>query len=105
MFIEQQNSVFIELHKKKKNSSLPGELLVNLRNRTGEGGKRQTLCDKRDNNFAWKNIPPNFSFLLTDLFVKDQKTLMSIMTTKHAINSPVTFVTHKRFAVLFFLPH
>ena len=104
MFIEQQNNVFIELHKKKKNSSLPGELLVNLRNRTGEGGKRQTLCDKRDNNFAWKNIPPNFSFLLTDLFVKDQKTLTSIMT-KQAINSPVTFVTHKRFAVLFFLPH
>ena len=103
MFIEQQNSVFIELHK-KKNSSLPGELLVNLRNRTGEGGKRKTLCDKRDHNFAWKNIPPNFSFLLTDLFVKDQKTLTSIMT-KQAINSPVTFVTHKRFAVLFFLPH
>ena len=25
-------------------------------------------------------------------------------TTKHASNSPVTFVTHKRFVVLFFLP-
>ena len=25
-------------------------------------------------------------------------------TTKHASNSPVTFVTHERFAVLFFLP-
>ena len=26
-------------------------LLVNLRNRTGEERRRQTLCDKRDNNF------------------------------------------------------
>ena len=26
--------------------------LVNLRNRTGEGRRRQTLCDKRDNNFV-----------------------------------------------------
>ena len=26
------------------------------------------------------------------------------ITTKHASNSPVTFVTHKRFVVLFFLP-
>ena len=26
------------------------------------------------------------------------------ITTKHARNSPVTFVTHKRFAVVFFLP-
>ena len=65
MFIEQQISVFIKLRKKKKH--LPS----NLRNRKGEGGNRQTLCDKRDNKFAWKNIPPNFSFLLTDLFVKD----------------------------------
>ena len=81
MFIEQQISVLIELRKKKK------QLPSNLRNRTGEGRKPQTLCDKRDNNFAWKNIPPNFSFLLTDLFVKDQKTLMSI-TTKRALNSP-----------------
>ena len=27
------------------------ELLVSLRNRTGEKRRRQTLCDKRDNNF------------------------------------------------------
>ena len=26
------------------------------------------------------------------------------ITTKHVRNSPVTFVTHKRLAVLFFLP-
>ena len=27
-------------------------LVVNLRNRTGEERRRQTFCDKRDNNFA-----------------------------------------------------
>ena len=27
-------------------------LLVNLRKRTGEERQRQTLCDKRDNNFV-----------------------------------------------------
>ena len=78
---------------------------VNLRNRTGEERRRQTLCDKRNNNFAWKNFSPNFTFFWTDLFVKDQKTLMLVkITTKHASYSLVTFVTHKRFAVLFFLP-
>ena len=30
----------------------PMETLVNLRNRMGEERRRQTLCDKRDNNFA-----------------------------------------------------
>ena len=38
-------------------------LSVNLRNRTGEGRRRQTLCDKRDNNFVWNNFSPNFTFL------------------------------------------
>ena len=42
----------------------------------GEGRRRQTLCDKRDNNFVCNNFSPNFTFLNTDLFVKDQKTLM-----------------------------
>ena len=23
----------------------------------------QTLCNKRDNNFVWKNLPPDFTFL------------------------------------------
>ena len=50
MFIEQQISVFIKLRKKKK------QLPSNLRNRKGERGNRQTLCDKRDNNFAWKTF-------------------------------------------------
>ena len=49
--------------------------LVNLRNRTGEERRRQTLCDKRDNNFVWNNFSPNFTFLYTDLFVKDQKVI------------------------------
>ena len=36
---------------------------TDVRNRTEEGGRRQTLmCDKRDNNFVWKNLPPNFTF-------------------------------------------
>ena len=51
-------------------------ILVNLLNRTGEERRRQTLCDKHDNNFVWNNFSPNFSFLETDIFVKDQKTLV-----------------------------
>ena len=42
----------------------------------GEEGKRQTLCDKRDNNFVSNKFSPNFTLLQTDLFVKDQKTLV-----------------------------
>ena len=64
-----------------------------------EGRRRQTLCDKRENNSVWKQFPPNFTFL----FVKDQNTVVLIEHQhKHAGNRPVTFVTHKRFAVLFF---
>ena len=37
-------------------------IIVNLRNRTGEERRPQTLCDKRDNNFAWNNFSPNFTF-------------------------------------------
>ena len=64
MFIEQQISVLIELRKKKK------QLPSNLRNRTGEGRKPQILCDKRDNNFAWKNIPPKLQLLFNRSFCK-----------------------------------
>ena len=53
-----------------------GLKIVNLRNRTGEERRRQTLRDKRDNNFVSNNFSPNFTFLETDLFVKDQKTLV-----------------------------
>ena len=38
-------------------------IIVNLSNRTGEERRRQTLCDKRDNNFVSKNISPNYTFL------------------------------------------
>ena len=37
--------------------------LVNLCNRTGEERRRQTLYDKRENNFVSKNLLPNFKFL------------------------------------------
>ena len=50
---------------------------MNLRNRTGETGeerRRQTLCDKRDNNFVWNNFSPDFFFI--EISVKDQKTLV-----------------------------
>ena len=50
--------------------------IVNLRRRKGEERRRQTLCDKRDNNFLSNNFSPNFTFLSTDLFVKDRKTLV-----------------------------
>jgi len=42
----------------------------------GRGRRRQTLCDKRDNNFVLKNFPPIFTLFLTDLIVKDQKALI-----------------------------
>ena len=78
---------------------------MNLRKRTGEERRRQGLCDKRDNNFAWKNLPPNFTFPKTDLFVEEYKmSMLREFPTKHASKSPVTFVTLKRFAVLLFLP-
>ena len=40
-----------------------GPVAWNLRNRTGEERRRQTLCDKRDNNFVWNNFSPNFTLL------------------------------------------
>ena len=32
------------------------KMLANLRKTTGEEGRRQTLCDKHDNNFVWNNF-------------------------------------------------
>ena len=76
------------------------QVIVSLCNRAREERRWQTLCDKCDNNFVWKKFLPNFTLLQTDLFVKDQKTLMWVkIMTKHPSNSPVTFVTHKRFTV------
>ena len=81
-------------------SNFAGLSLVNLRKGTAApGGKRrQTLCDKRDNNSVWKQFPPNFTFLLKD---QDPNTVILIEHhKKHAGNRPVTFVTRKRFALL-----
>ena len=43
--------------------SVSNRTVVNLRNRTGEERRRQTLCDKRDNNFVWNNFSLNIAFL------------------------------------------
>ena len=37
--------------------------IVNLRNRTGEERRRQTLGDKRHCNFVSNDFTPNFTFL------------------------------------------
>ena len=37
--------------------------VMNLHNRTTEERRRQTLCDKRDNNYVWNIFQPNFTFL------------------------------------------
>ena len=80
-------------------------IIVNLHKGTAEGRRRQTLRDKRDSNSVWNQFPPNFTFLLKDLLVKDPKTIILIeYHNKHAGNRPVTFVTHKCFAALFFVP-
>ena len=38
-------------------------LIGSLRNGMGEERRRQTLCDKRDNNFVWNNFSPHFTLL------------------------------------------
>ena len=48
---------------KNSKAPFPQNQLVSLRNRTGEEGRRQTLCDRRDNNFVWKNFPPSFTLI------------------------------------------
>ena len=42
----------------------------------GRGKKMAKLVTKCDNNFVWDDFWPNFNFLKTDLFIKDQKTLI-----------------------------
>ena len=48
---------------KKKKSQ--GVLTVNLRKQVGRGieRRRQSLCDKRDNNFDWNKFSPNLTSL------------------------------------------
>ena len=61
---------------------------LSLNHRTGEGRRRQTLCDKRDNKFVWKKFASNF---LSDLFVKAPKHWYVVkITTENASNSPVS---------------
>lgn len=69
----------------------------------GRGKLRQrTLCDKRKNNIFDK-IKTSVLFKNTDLFVKTmQKTTNN--SRIQVSDSPVTFVTRKQFAILFFLP-
>ena len=77
---------------------------MDLRKGTAAGSGRQTLCDKGDNNSVWKQFPTNFTFLQKNLFAKDQNTVTLIdYHNKYVGNRAVTFVTQKRFAVLFFL--
>lgn len=58
--------------------------LVNLHKRTAEERRRQTLCKKCEDNYIPKKFPQNFTFLLTDLFVKDQNTIT--LTEDHKKN-------------------
>ena len=81
--------------------------LVNLRNRTGEERRRTTLRDKRDVILLEQTFRQTSPFFLkTGMFVIRPENLMLrvMITTKHASNSPVMFVTHESFAVLFSLP-
>ena len=73
----------------------------NGKDRASLVNRRQTLCDKRENNFVWKNFPPNFTPLKTDLFVKHQKTLMLIEDYSY---SSGTFFTQKRLSSVLFFP-
>ena len=93
----------------QENWTLPlffSTLLVNLCSRTGEQKKWQILCDKWDTNFIWKNLPQTSSSFKQISFCKRPKQINSWVkiTTEHESNSPVMFVTHKHFAILFFLP-
>ena len=62
--------------KLKKNLEKAYLTLVNLRNCTGEERRRQTLCEKRDNNVVWNNFSPNLTFPLNISFCKRPEKLM-----------------------------
>ena len=87
----------------RANKPVVGTLIVNLRNRTGEERRAQTSCASVTILFE-KNLPPNLTFLETDLFEEQKPSMLSEFPTKHSSNSPFTFVTLKRFAVVSFLP-
>ena len=74
---------------------------MNLRNRKGKPCVTSVTIILFEKTFRQTSL----SFKLISVFVEDQKTsMLSEFPTKHANNSPVTFVTLKNFAVLFFLP-
>ena len=54
---------FLDRIEKNSKAPFPQNQLVSLRNRTGEERRRQTLCDRLDNNFVWKNFPPSFTLI------------------------------------------
>ena len=45
-------TAFLDRIEKNSKASFPQNQLVSLRNRTGEERRRQTLCDRLDNNFV-----------------------------------------------------
>ena len=63
------------------NMQLP--TVVNLRNKTGEERRRQTLCNKRDNNFVWNNFTPNFTFLRNIFFLQRPENINVKRESRH----------------------
>ena len=57
------NLLFFLSRRCGRRRSCLSSLLVSLHNEMGEERRRQTLCDKRDNNFVWKTFSPNLTLL------------------------------------------
>ena len=79
---------------------------MNSRNRkTWEERERQILCDKRDNNYVWKNFPSNrVHLLLSTSFCKKPENMNVLWWSRQ--NTQVIVLSrlpHKCFAVFFFL--
>ena len=81
------------------NASPQSLLYVSLRNRTWEQRRRQTLCDKRDNNFVWKKICLKFHCPFNRSFCKRPENINYKWRLRQ--NMQVIAPSHKRFAVLF----
>ena len=48
--------------------------------RKAEERRRQTFCDRRDNNYVQKIFPPNFTFAFNRSFVNDLKSVTPRVT-------------------------